>query len=82
MTERQGESVKTRENRLRRLARRRGLTLSKSRRLDRGALDYGLFALLDRQTGKPVTPLLAGEFTHSLTIDAIEAWLDRKGKRK
>jgi hypothetical protein len=70
---------KTRENRIRRKARRRGLTLSKSRRLDTGALDYGKYALLDHRTGKPVTPLIAGEFTHSQTLDQIEAWLDRKG---
>jgi hypothetical protein len=32
---------KVRENRLRRMAERRGLTVHKSRRRDRGALDYG-----------------------------------------
>jgi hypothetical protein len=36
--------------------------------------------LLDHKTGKPVTPLLAGEFKHSQSLDEIEAYL--AGKRK
>jgi hypothetical protein len=45
---------KVRENRLRRVAGRRGLTLQRSRRRDVRALDYGLYWLID-QTGIPAT---------------------------
>lgn len=38
---------KVRENRLRRVAARRGLTLTKSRRRDEGALDFGVYWFLD-----------------------------------
>ncbi|MGV0161355.1 hypothetical protein ACRU3B_18175 [Mycobacterium colombiense] len=43
------------ENRLRHAARRQGLWLVKSRRRDRRAVDYGLYALLDPRTRFPVT---------------------------
>lgn len=41
-------SDKVRENRLRRTAERRGLTLVKSRRRDTHATDYGTYRLGDR----------------------------------
>jgi hypothetical protein len=41
-------SEKVRENRLRRAAERQGLTLSKSRRRDPRAKDYGTYQLGDR----------------------------------
>lgn len=43
--------VKTLEDRLRRVARRRGLRLDKSRRRDPLALDYGTYQLVDIETG-------------------------------
>jgi len=45
---------KSHENRLRRIAERRGMVLEKSRRRDPRALDYGGFMLLDSQTGRLV----------------------------
>lgn len=48
-------ATKTRENQLRRVAARRGLTLSKARRIDPGAVDYNLYALID-DDGKAVNP--------------------------
>lgn len=57
---------KVRENRLRRTAERRGLKLTRSRRRDPKAIDYGLYWLTDAQTGKPVSPA-AG-----LHLDEIE----------
>lgn len=38
---------KVRENRIRRMAERRGLVLRKSRRRDPGALDFGTYQLVD-----------------------------------
>jgi hypothetical protein len=44
----QGEKI--RENRLRRMASRRGLTLRRSRRRDVRASDFGGYLLLDQRT--------------------------------
>lgn len=44
------EDAKIRENRLRSMARRQGLTLAKSRRRDPRALDYGTYCLLRVET--------------------------------
>jgi len=41
---------KIRENRLRRAAQRQGLALTKSRRRDPRATDYGTYMLVDAQT--------------------------------
>jgi len=41
---------RTRENRLRRAAQRQGLRLSRSRRRDPRALDFGIYTLLDGTT--------------------------------
>ena len=57
---------KVRENRLRRVAQRRGLHLTRSRRRDPKAVDYGLYWLTNPQTGELVSP---GE---GLAIDEIE----------
>jgi hypothetical protein len=72
-------AVKSRENKLRRKARRLGYRLEKSRRFDPDAVDYGLFALIDPH-GKAVNPPLPGKFKHSWTIDQVEGFL--KGKHK
>lgn len=60
---------KVRENRLRRMAARQGLTLSRSRRRDPRALDYGLYWLTETTTDKPRSPQ-AG-----VNIDEIEELL-------
>jgi len=55
---------RTRENRLRRAAQRQGLRLSRSRRRDPRALDYGTLTLLDGAT-----------VVASGTLDDIEQFL-------
>ena len=57
---------KVRENLLRRMADRQGLTLSRSRRRDPRALDYGLYSL---------TRVSDGHTSEGLTIDEVEARL-------
>lgn len=57
-----------RENRLRRMADRQGLTLSKNRRRDPRALDYGQWTLTTTAAGEPV---LTG------TLDDVENYLTR-----
>jgi hypothetical protein len=57
---------RVRENRLRRVAARRGFKLTRSRRRDPKALDYGLYWLTDTRTGDPVSP------EAGLTIDEME----------
>ena len=47
---------KSSENRLRRIAKRRGYILRKSPRRDPGALDYGLYAVVDIQTKELAHP--------------------------
>ena len=74
-------ATKVRENRLRRIADRRGYRLSKSPRRDPNALDYGLFALLEHRTGGAVNAPLADHFVHSWDLDTVEAYLTN-GKRK
>lgn len=68
---------KVRENRLRRVAGRRGLRLEKSRRRDPRAWDYGTYQLVDAYTNG----LVAAEWDvgrgYGLTLDEIEAWLGR-----
>lgn len=62
---------KVRENRLRRMARRQGLELVKSRRRDPRAIDYGLYWLVKATAAEPQT----GQ--HGMTLDQIEAYLTR-----
>jgi hypothetical protein len=69
---------KVRENRLRRMADRQGLRLSRSRARDPRALTFGCYRLQDARTalGVPVEdPLGRGYPFHSL--DQVEAWLSR-----
>ena len=65
---------KTRENRLRRVAARRGLRLEKSRRRDRSAIGFGGYRLIDESSGRTVL----GESAHAFdaTMDEVEAALD------
>ena len=67
-------SHKSREVVLRRKAQRRGMMLSRSARRDRLAIGYGLYAILDAQTGQPLT---AG---HTLTLEEAEIFLDTPRK--
>jgi hypothetical protein len=63
------QDEKVRENRARRAAERQGLQLTRSRRRDVRALDYGKYWLL--RDGEPVTP------TDGVGLDEIEAYLSR-----
>ena len=68
---------KVRENRLRRMANRQGLILRKSRRFDPRATDYGLYALLDAQTGGLIHRDNVNS-VYALTLDEVEGWLTEK----
>jgi hypothetical protein len=63
-----------RENRLRRMAARRGLRLQKSCRRDPRALDYGLYWLVKAGS---IEGRLSGVRVDGLTIDDIEVILTR-----
>ena len=65
---------KIRENRLRRVAKRQGLILRKSRRFDPQAIDYGLYALIDLRDNLLVTPKNVNSI-YALTLDEVEDWL-------
>lgn len=67
---------KVRENRVRRLADRRGFELRKSRRKDPGAVDYGLYTLVDVRTGQAVNPPIAKRWECSWTLDQVEQYLE------
>ncbi len=60
---------KVRENRLRRMADRQGLKLTRSRRRDPRALDYGLYWLADARTSALESP------EAGLTLDEVEQYL-------
>ncbi|MER7459209.1 hypothetical protein [Micromonospora sp. NPDC126480] len=66
---RAADAEKVRENRLRRMAQRQGLTLVKSRRRDPRATDYGMYWLADTHTSALETP------EQGMTLDEIEAYL-------
>ena len=73
-------ATKTRENRLRRVAQRRGLVLKKNPRRDPRALDYGSYMLVDQHTGNLVADF--GWAYASLPdsgdwLTDVEAYLDR-----
>jgi hypothetical protein len=63
-------SGKVRENRLRRMAKRQGMRLEKSRRRDRRAIDYGTYGLIDASTNAPI--IRGGSGVTSLTLDEVE----------
>lgn len=69
-----GNVDKVRENRLRRMAERRGLRLEKSRRRDTRALDYGTYGLVDPAAGQ----LIAGSTStgYGLSLDEVEKALN------
>jgi len=68
---------KTLENRLRRMADRQGLRLQKSRSRDPNACDFGLYALIDLQTGGAVNPALSQRWVCSWSLEETEAYLTR-----
>ena len=68
--------TKVEESRLRRVARRQGFFLSKSRRRDPQALDFGLYAILAEGTMYPVHAALIDRFIHSLTIEEVREYLE------
>lgn len=69
------QETKVRENRLRRAADRQGLRLVKSRSRAPNAVDFGLYALLDHQTGGAVNPALANRWTCSWSLEQVEEYL-------
>ena len=69
------KTMKIRENRLRRMAARQGLRLQKSRNRDPKACAYGLYALIDMQTGGAVNPALAQRWVCSWSLDEVEEYL-------
>jgi hypothetical protein len=71
------EDLKVRENRLRRVAQRRGLRLVKSRTRDPHGIDHGLYALIDIQTNGAVNPAIAQRWVCSWTLDEVEDYLNR-----
>jgi hypothetical protein len=62
-------SEKVRELRLRRMAKRQGLTVTKSRRRDPRALDYGMYYVSDARSNT----LESSE--QGMNIDELEAFL-------
>ena len=66
---------KVRENRLRRKAERQGLKLIKSRRRDEDALDFGLYTLIDPDTGGTLHPHHALGSPYALDLDDVEVYL-------
>jgi hypothetical protein len=68
---------KTRETRLRRMADRQGLRLSRSRRRDRRAIDFGGYQLIDLATG--ATVFGTGAIGRPVaSLDDIEEYLTRE----
>lgn len=63
-------SDKVRENRLRRVAERRGLRLEKSRRRDPQAIDFGGFMLIDNYMNCVVSG--GNPYAYSLSLDDVE----------
>lgn len=66
-------SDKVRENRLRRMAKRQGLRLEKSRRRDPKAVDYGGYMLIDIRSNGIVYG--SDDFPYQADIDEIEEFL-------
>ena len=65
---------KGRENRLRLAAKRQGLFLERSRRHDKRASSYGLYALKTLKTRQLVSePGICDD--HALTLDEVEKYL-------
>ncbi len=75
------QDEKVRENRLRRMAERQGLKLSKSPRRDPRALDYNRWMVVaDGAEGHPLIGAQGGH-TYYFTLDEIEAHLTGAGEQ-
>mgnify|MGYP000956423648 CR=1 FL=1 len=72
------QEVKVRENRIRRIAERRGLRLEKSRRRDPHAIDFGGYMLIDAHKNQVV--MGATNFAYDANLDEIEGFLNDGGK--
>lgn len=68
-------AYKVREGKVRRACARIGYRLSKSRSRDPHVVDFGLYAVLDPDTGGAVNPAIAQRWTHSWTLEDVELWL-------
>jgi hypothetical protein len=66
---------KVRENRLRRMASRRGLILEKCPRRDPGAIDYGTYRLVRASDGSLYANRLGQKY--GMTLDSVERDLER-----
>jgi hypothetical protein len=70
---------KSRETRIRNMARRQGLVLEKSRRRDPAALDYGRYNLVDPGDDPAEAFVVTGvgdqDRYYSATLDEIETYL-------
>jgi hypothetical protein len=64
---------KVRENRLRRMAERQGYQLTRTRRRDPRAIDYGSYTLVKTDINA------AQHHATNVTLDQIEAFLTRNG---
>lgn len=69
-----GNTVKVRENLVRRIAARQGYRLEKSRRRDPRALDYGRYNLVDEFTGEYI--LETQLRVHCWTLSQVQEWLE------
>jgi hypothetical protein len=69
---------KVMENRIRRIAERRGYKLEKSRRRDDRCADFGMYRLVDPYTNVVV---FGAEFhAYDATLEQIEKFLDRPAR--
>ncbi len=69
---------RTREDRLRRQVKRKGLRLMKSRHRDPRAAYYGRYRIIDL-AGNPVPGCGTGS-SYPMTLDDVEAWLASLGR--
>lgn len=67
------ENDKVKENRLRRIAERRGMKIEKSRRRDPKAIDFGGYMLIDVSTNAVITG--GSPYPYSASIEDIEEHL-------
>lgn len=69
---------KVRENRFRRVLKRRGYILRKVRRKDPDAIDYGTYFITDFNN----CMMAGGQPWEQLTLDEVEAWIAPSAKAK
>jgi hypothetical protein len=74
------DNDKVRENRLRRVAERRGMRIEKSKRRDPKAIDFGGYMLIDAAANTVISG--STPYPYSDTLDDIERMLDEAPRRK